>query len=131
MRGREGGQSLARSHALRTSLKHADPFVAGGALYPGCQTDVGSAFYAPLLVLIGSADTVTPVHFCEEMTPASPVSTPDLKLIVYPYGPHTFEIRLPDRSVLGMRLGYGAQATANARRQAIDFLSHGLVRSGR
>ena len=59
-----GGRTVLA--ALRTSLKHADPFVAGVALYPGCQSDVGSAFYAPLLVLIGRADTVTPVHFCEE-----------------------------------------------------------------
>jgi hypothetical protein len=39
------------------------------------------------------------------------------------------DMRLPDRSVLGMRLGYDAQATADARRQVIDFLTaHGLVR---
>jgi len=126
-----GGRTVLA--ALRTSLKHADPFVAGIALYPGCQTDVSGAFYAPLLVLIGRADTVTPVHFCEEMMQrARPASALDLKLVVYPYAPHTFDMRLPDRSVLGMRLGYDAQAAADARRQVIDFLTaHGLIRPDR
>jgi dienelactone hydrolase len=63
---------------------------------------------------------------------ARPASALDLKLVVYPYGPHTFDMRLPDRSVLGMRLGYDAEATADARRQVIDFLTaHDLVRPGR
>jgi hypothetical protein len=41
----------------------------------------------------------------------------------------TFDMRLPDRMVLGMRLGYDPRAAADARRQVIDFLTaHGLVR---
>jgi dienelactone hydrolase len=90
---------------------------------------VGQAFYAPLLVLIGRGDTVTPARFCEEMQRARPQSSPDLKLIVYPGGPHTFDMRLPDRTILGMRLGYDPEAAADARRQVIDFLTaHGLGR---
>ena len=58
--------------ALRTTLQHPEPFVAGVALYPGCQTDVDSHFYAPLLVLIGKADTVTPAHFVSRCTPRNP-----------------------------------------------------------
>jgi dienelactone hydrolase len=122
-----GGRTVLA--ALRTSLKHPEPFVAGVALYPGCQSDIGAAFYAPLLVLIGRADTVTPARFCEEMQRARPQSSPELKLIVYPGGPHTFDMHLPDRTVLGMRLGYDPQAAADARRHVIDFLTtHGLGR---
>ena len=114
--------------SLRTTLKHPNPFVAGVALYPGCQTDVGSTFYAPLLVLIGSADIVTPARFCEEMKRAQPESAPDLELVIFPGGPHTFDMRLPDRSVLGMRLGYDPEADAGARRYVIGFLTaHGLI----
>jgi dienelactone hydrolase len=124
-----GGRTVLS--ALRTALKHPDPFVAGVALYPGCQTDVDSHFYAPLLVLIGKADTVTPVRFCEQMKRAQPAGAPELRLVVYPRGPHTFDMRGPDRTVLGMKLGYDAQADADARRQVIDFLTaHGVV-SGR
>lgn len=121
-----GGRSVLA--ALRTTLQHPERFVAGVALYPGCQTDVSSTFYAPLLVLIGNADTVAPAHFCEQMHAAQPASAPELRLIVYPHGPHTFDMRLPDRTVLGMRLGYDPQADADARRQVIDFLAaHGLA----
>jgi dienelactone hydrolase len=123
-----GGRTVLA--ALRTTLKHSEPFVAGIALYPGCQTDVGSHFYAPLLVLTGNADTVAPARFCEQMKAAQPASAPVLRLVVYPRGPHTFDMRLPDRTVLGMRLGYDAEADSDARRQVIDFLeTHGLAPS--
>jgi dienelactone hydrolase len=121
-----GGRTVLA--ALRTTLSHAEPFVAGIALYPGCQSDVASTFYAPLLVLSGKADTVSPARFCEQMKAAQPGSAPEVTLIVYPKGPHTFDMRLPDRTLLGMRLGYDADATADARRQVIAFLvAHGLI----
>jgi dienelactone hydrolase len=56
------------------------------------------------------------------MHAAQPASAPELRLIVYPRGPHTFDMRLPDRTVLGMQLGYDPQADADARRQVLDFL---------
>ena len=125
-----GGRTVLA--ALRAPLKHPEPFVAGIALYPGCQTDLDSRFYAPLLVLIGHADTVTPPRFCEQMKAAQPAGAPELKLVVYPRGPHTFDMRLPDRTVLRMRLGYDAEASVDARRQVVAFLTaHGLIASGR
>jgi dienelactone hydrolase len=60
-----GGRTVLA--ALRTSLRHPAPFVAVVALHPGCQGDVEATFYAPLLVLIGRADTVTPERHCEDM----------------------------------------------------------------
>jgi dienelactone hydrolase len=124
-----GGRTVLA--ALRTTLKHPAPFVAGIALYPGCQTDVDSRFYAPLLILIGHADTVTPPQFCEQMKAAQPAGAPELKLVVYPRGPHTFDMRLRDRTLLRMRLGYDAEATADARRQVVAFLTaHGLIAPG-
>jgi dienelactone hydrolase len=121
-----GGRTVLA--ALRTTWQHPERFVAGVALYPGCQTDVSSTFYAPLLVLMGRADTVTPAHFCEQMHAAQPASAPELRLVIYPHGPHTFDMRLPDRTVLGMHLGYDPQAEADARRQVMDFFAaHGLA----
>jgi dienelactone hydrolase len=123
-----GGRTVLA--ALRNPSKHSDRFVAGVALYPGCQSDVHSNFYAPLLVLIGNGATVTPARFCEQMKAAQPESAAELKLVVYPRGPHTFDMRLPARTALGMRLGYDAEAHADARRQVIDFLAaHGVVSS--
>jgi dienelactone hydrolase len=123
-----GGRTVLA--ALRTTLRRPAPFVAGVALYPGCQTDVRSTFAAPLLVLIGHADTVTPAYFCAQMYAAQPASAPELRLVIYPRGPHTFDMPLPERTVLGMRLGDDPQADADARRQVMDFLAaHGLAAS--
>jgi hypothetical protein len=44
-----------------------------------------------------------------------------LTLVVYSRAPHTFDMRLPDRTVLGMQLGYDADADRDARKQVIDF----------
>ena len=98
-----GGRTVLA--ALRTTLSHAWPFVAGVALYPGCQSDVDSRFYAPLLVLIGRADVVAPAVYCETMNARQAGDARSrLELIVYPRAPHTFDMPLPDRTVLGMRL---------------------------
>ena len=119
-----GGRTVLS--ALRTDLRHPEPFRAGIALYPGCQSDGGARFYAPLLVLVGRADTVTPAAACERMQGAQPAGAA-LRLVVYPYAPHTFDMDLRDRTVLGMRLGYDREATADARRQVIAFLAaHGI-----
>jgi dienelactone hydrolase len=121
-----GGRTVLA--ALRASASHPEPFVAGIALYPGCQSDLASTFYAPLLVLMGRGDTVTPVRFCEQMKTAQADNAPELTLVVYPRAPHTFDMKLPDRKLLGMRLGYDAEAAADARRQVIAFLgAHGML----
>lgn len=121
-----GGRTVLA--ALRTTVKHPECFVVGIALYPGCQTDTASNFNAPLLVLAGKGDTTTPVRYCEQMKAAQPAAVPELRLVVYPYAPHTFDMRLPDRTVLGMKLGYDAEADADARRQVIHLLAaHGMV----
>jgi dienelactone hydrolase len=63
------------------------------------------------------------------MRDAQPVGGPELRLIVYPYAPHTFDMALRDRTVLGMQLGHDAEADADARRQVVAFLTaHGLAR---
>jgi dienelactone hydrolase len=81
--------------------------------------------------LIGRADTVAPASYCEAMKSAQPLDRgPPLDLIIYPGAPHTFDMRLPDRTILGMRLGYDATAAADARRRVIEFLAaHALLRA--
>jgi dienelactone hydrolase len=123
-----GGRTVLA--ALRTTLSHPTPFAAGIALYPGCQSDVDGSFYAPLLVLIGRGDVVTPARFCEEMKRRQPVTAPELTLVVYPHTPHTFDMSLPDRRILGMRLGFDRDAAADARRQVVAFLTaHGVIQA--
>jgi dienelactone hydrolase len=116
-----GGRTVLA--ALRMNLAHDPPFAAGIALYPGCQSDRESRFYAPLLVLIGRADQVTSAAECEAMKAGQPPGAPPLDLVVYPGAPHTFDMRLPPRRVLGMRLGPDATATEDARARVHAFLT--------
>ena len=125
-----GGRTVLA--AMRAPLRQSTAFVAGIALYPGCQSDTASTFYEPLLVLGGRADTVAPVRYCEQMKRSQPPSAAPVTLVVYSYAPHTFDMNLPDRVHLRMRLGYDAEAAADARKQVIDFLSqHGIGRASR
>ena len=71
------------------------------ALYPGCQSDVEETFYAPLLVLIDRADTVTPARYCEKMKRRQPPAAPELTLVVPPRAPHTFDMPLPTAASSG------------------------------
>jgi len=52
------------------------------------------------LVFGGRADTVAPVRACEAMAAPQPDR---VRLVVYDHAPHAFDMRLPDRTVLGMR----------------------------
>jgi dienelactone hydrolase len=123
-----GGRTVLS--ALRTDLHHTTPFHAAIALYPGCQSDETARFYAPLLILVGRADRVTPAAACERLRAAQPADSP-VRLVVYPYAPHTFDMALRDRTILGMQLGYDREAAADARRQVMAFLAANGIGDGR
>ena len=71
--------------------------------------------------LLAPVDTVTPARYCEEMKRRQPPAAPELTLLVYPRAPHTFDMPLPDRRFLGMRLGFDPDA--------LDVKSHEIVRT--
>ena len=78
------------SHGGSTTLqvlssKTADPFRATVAFCPGCRSPL-TGLNAPLLILIGGADDLTPADRCEAMMPREPAAAVTLK--VYP-GPTT------------------------------------------
>lgn len=119
-----GGRTVLA--ALR-SVSGAGPlggrgFRAGVALYPGCQSDIDARFAVPLLVLIGTGDTVTPARACEAMRDAQPPGASPVTLVLYPNALHSFDVDLPERHFLGMHLGGDAAATADARRRVLAFL---------
>ncbi|MBR0666267.1 prolyl oligopeptidase family serine peptidase [Roseomonas hellenica] len=121
-----GGRTVLA--ALR-SLSEAGPppdgqgFRAGVALYPGCQSDTDARFAAPILVLIGTGDTVTPARFCEALRDAQPPGAPPVTLVLYPNALHSFDVDLPERRYLGMQLGGDAAAAADARHRVLAFLA--------
>jgi dienelactone hydrolase len=117
-----GGRAVLA--ALRTDLRHSRPFRAGIALYPNCEDDVDSRFYAPLLVLIGDADSAAPAYHCEEMQRRSRPPGPELALVVYPNAGHVFDTLEPGQPAAGPDW----EAGIDARRQVIRFLvAHGLI----
>jgi len=121
-----GGRSVLA--ALRANDERPRRFSFGIALYPGCQSDATSVFYAPLLILIGAGDSVTPARYCQQIQRVRPQGTPEVRLVLYARAPHTFDMKLPDRTVLRMRLGYDADAAADAPKQVARFLAdYGFV----
>lgn len=121
-----GGRTVLA--AMRADGARSGRFAAGIALYPGCRSDTASTFHAPLLVLIGADDSVTPARYCQEMLRVRRQGTPEIRLVLYPRAPHTFDMKLPDRTVLQMRLGYDADAAADAPTKVVQFLAeYGLA----
>ena len=121
-----GGRTVLA--ALRATGDRPLRFSFGIALYPGCRSDTTSAFYAPLLILIGADDNVTPARYCQEIQRVRRQGTPEVRLVLYPRAPHTFDMKLPDRTVLRMRLGHDADAAADAPKQVARFLAdYGFV----
>lgn len=116
-----GGRTVLA--ALRAQPAGRQGFRAGVALYPGCQSDIDARFAVPLLVLIGTGDTVTPARACEAMRDAQPPGAPPVTLVLYPNALHSFDVDLPERHFLGMQLGGDAAATADARRRVLAFLA--------
>ena len=90
----------------------------GAALLSACSATTPTTRPSSGASSRGGAVFVTPARFCEEMQRAQPESAPAIELVIFPRGPHTFDMRLPDRTVLGMRLGYDPEADAGARRAA-------------
>ena len=136
----QGGWSVLA--ALQTGLveqRHAEKFRAGVTFYPVCQFASGF-MTAPVLVLIGDADTWTPSADCEAMAagrtapgaPRGPGDRSSIELVVYPGAYHSFdqmELALaPGRGVTvhGHRVEYNEDATRNAIAKVRDFLKRTL-----
>jgi dienelactone hydrolase len=132
----QGGWSVLA--ALQKDLvgqRSAEKFRAGVAFYPVCQFATG-LMTAPVLVLIGDADTWTPSADCEAMVegrtglgaPRGPGDRSSIELVIYPGAHHSFdqmELALaPGRgvSVHGHRVEYNEDATRNAVARVRDFL---------
>jgi dienelactone hydrolase len=119
-------------------------FRAAIAMYPECRSDVGSSFYAPLLILIGGADDWTLASHCRDLadgagrSPGAPVF-----LHVYPGVHHSFDnpavrhyyyagAKNPNKpgGYCGATVGYDAAAHADAIERVAEFLAAHLPSGG-
>ncbi len=115
--------------------RSAQKFRAGIAFYPLCQYASG-IMTAPVLVLIGDADTWTPSTSCEAMVagrtelgaPRAPGDRSSIELVIYPGAHHGFDlvelVLVPTRGVTayGHRVEFNEEATKAAIIRVRDFL---------
>ncbi len=116
-----GGMAVLRaiSNISKYEPRTTTPFNAAVAFYPWC--DVTRGLDAPLLVLIGDADTETRAWNCETME--LPDATQSFELVVYPGATHSFDADLEDRIVRGHRRAHDPEAMADAYQRLEAFLA--------
>ncbi len=85
-----GGSSLLKSIDAAFYIEDRGyPFRAAVALYPYCHNTLAD-FEAPLLILIGDQDQVTPADLCQrQMSLKTP--RPEVVLKIYPGADHNFD----------------------------------------
>lgn len=103
-------------------------FKAAAAFYPPCGNQLGTPLRLPTLILVGSADTVTPASYCEEL--ARSKASAEVKLVVYAGAGHVFDdpAFTGGKQVLGMRLQFDQRATVQSHLALRDFLAARLKR---
>lgn len=119
-----GGNSLMKaiSNISKYEPRTTAPFNAAVAFYPWC--DLTRGLDAPLLVLIGDADTATPAWNCETME--LPDATQSFELVVYPGATHSFDWDFEDSVVRGNLYAFDSEATADAYQRVEAFLAQHL-----
>lgn len=97
------GWSNGGSTTLWAVAKHIEPadgqpdFQAAIAFYPGCRTVLDKATKGewasrvPLLILIGEADSWTPVAPCRELVALAQRSGQRIRIVTYPNAVHDFD----------------------------------------
>lgn len=98
-------------------------FKAVAAYYPACADPPGFRLKLPTLILVGSADTVTPAAACEALAKADPGA--DLKLVVLPGAQHVFDDPqfAGGKQLLGMHMQFEPAVAAAAAAALHDFLA--------
>lgn len=123
----QGGSTVLETlRASGAALGHGRPagrFRAGVALYPLCFAYANTEFYAPVLILIGSADDFTPAAPCEGLNEvARGRQPPNVELVVYPGVHHGFDYRAGAVSTYGRTVAGNPQVTREAQARIERFL---------
>ena len=112
----QGGTALL--FALSEGAGTTDAFVAGLAMYPACIRALNNnlRLSKPVVVLIGSEDTLTPPADCERLQARQPDKS-KIDLIVYPGAAHEFDNPVSSYLFLG-KYRAGEHPTSRAEAQA-------------
>ena len=100
-------------------------FRAAAAFYPPCANQQGRTLAIPTLIVVGSADAVTPAADCRRLAESQ---TGDVRLSVLPGAGHCFDdpAFAGGKEVLGMTLRYDSGAARRGMAELIAFL-HGTL----
>lgn len=106
---------------------HDARFRAVAAFYPPCANVEGERLAIPTLILVGSADGVTPAADCQRLAKGNPG---EAKFVVYPGAAHCFDDPAfrGGGSVMGMTLRYDPAAARASMRALGAFLAEQLGR---
>ena len=127
----QGADTALKIAASRAASAFALPdglaFRAAAAFYPPCSNVEGERLAIPTLILVGSADGVTPAADCALLARSNPGR---VALVVYPDAAHCFDdpAFAGGRNVMGMTLKYDAVAAKRSRRDLEVFLVENLAR---
>jgi len=120
--GGDGALAAAASPAGANGLA----FQAAAAFYPPCANEAGKRLAIPTLIVVGSADTVTPAADCRRLAQGQD----NVRLSVLPAAGHCFDdpAFAGGKSVMGMMLRYDAAAARRGMAGLIAFLHDSLGR---
>ena len=112
------GAMVVQSALWQQRRTNAARFKTGVAMYPWCDQ---TSLYAPMLVIVGSADDWTPSSLCTVYR-----NDEKVELHIYDGIWHSFDNPGPIRTYLGHQVGYSHEATMRARNDVKDFLARTL-----
>lgn len=124
----QGGLSVLTALEKSNEQRFPEKFRAGIAFYPICQYASG-LMIAPVLVVIGGADTWTPATSCEAMAagrtelgaPRGPGDRSSIELAILPGAHHDFDVQdlalAPGRGITAY--GHRVEYNEDAHREAI------------
>ncbi len=115
-----GGTTATLAIAPMRGVASKDQFRAAVAVSPLCRRL--ESLVAPLLVVIGRADDMTPAELCETRLLETP-SRYELSLKVYPDAHHGFDSPGADSKPWGFTLRYNEQAAKRATAEIKAFLA--------
>jgi dienelactone hydrolase len=125
----QGGLSVLTALEPPATQRSAEKFRAGIAFYPICQYASG-IMTAPVLVVVGAADTWTPASACEAMAvgrtelgaPRGPGDRSSIELAILPGAHHNFDVTdlalAPGRGIM-TAYGHRAEYNEDAHRESI------------
>ncbi|MBT5434219.1 MAG: dienelactone hydrolase family protein [Alphaproteobacteria bacterium] len=116
-------QIAAEPGSLRQDLKQN--ISAAIAIYPYCSR-TSQPFRAPLLVLIGRADSWTPAGVCEAMVEYLPANSEPVDLVIYEGATHSYDCQACDGVYYGYQLTFDEDAFNDTILRVEAFLNEHL-----